>query len=449
MPLCIALLLLFAASCKSTEKPRLQQHPNHLFSLVLTENEQSAKRTSGNSVSAVSVGIDVLAESGYSILRGRRIALISNHTGVNGAGKRTADVLFANARKYGFELRKLFAPEHGFEGVLDEKFSHMRDRQTGLPIISLYDKNYSPNPEDLEDIDDLLFDIQDIGARFYTYQSTMALSMRVIAGLGKRFIVLDRPNPIGGVLVQGAVPPVEQCGGFTSIYPIPTRHGMTVGELALLYNEHFSIGCRLVVVPMRGWRRDMLYDETGIRWINPSPNMRTLEGALFYPGLGIMETTSLSVARNVLSVEGTGPAAGTARRAQPFELYGAPFVDAPRLAEELNAALQAAQNRGHPAGIRFEPVQFQAGGRQHRGVQAVLLNRTQNDSILAGLHLAQIMYRLYPQDFRNNRGFPIMVGDPRIEARLRAGEAPEAIIASWQPELERFLRIRARYLIYP
>jgi uncharacterized protein YbbC (DUF1343 family) len=276
----------------------------------------------------------------------------------------------------------------------------------------------------------------------------MALGMRVAAGLGKRFIVLDRPNPIGGEIVQGAIPPTERCGGLTSIYPIPTRHGMTLGELALLYNDHFSIGCRLVIVPMHGWRRALLYDETGLAWINPSPNMRSLEGAIFYPGLGTMETTSLSVARNVLSAEGVGIAAGTKVRAQPFELYGAPFIDAPLLTREANAALADAESRGHAAGIRFVPVHFEAGGRQHRGVQAVLHDRKENDPILAGICISAVLCRLYPQDFRMNRGFPAMVGDFTIEARLRSGESPDAITASWQPELKRFMGIRAKYLIY-
>jgi len=392
---------------------------------------------------AVLPGIDVLAEKDYAFLRGRRIALISNHTGVDRAGRRTADVLFAAAKRHGFALVKLFAPEHGFSGTLDVKFSSAHDKKTGLPVLSLYGQGYAPKPEDLEDIDDILFDIQDIGARFYTYQGTMALAMREAARLGKRFIVLDRPNPIGGEIVQGAIPPAEKCGGLTSIYPIPTRHGMTLGELALLYNEHFSIGCELAVVPMRGWRRSMLYDETGLPWINPSPNMRTLEGAIFYPGLGTAETTSLSVGRDVVS--GTG---GSGRKPAPFEVYGAAFIDENILARELNAALAAALACGHPTGISFVPIRFQAKGKQHRGVQATLHARKQNDPILAGLCLTRSLLRLYPQDFRFFSGFPNMVGDPKIEARLRAGEPPEAIAASWQPALKNFLRIRDRYLLY-
>ena len=394
-------------------------------------------RHPGTSAGAVLPGIDVLAATEYAVLRGRRVALISNHTGVNRAGERTADAVFAAARSHGFQLKKLFAPEHGFGGTLDEKFTVMRDEQTGLPVLSLYGQNYAPKPEDLADIDDLIFDIQDIGTRFYTYQATMVLAMRVAASKGKRFIVLDRPNPIGGTIVQGAVPAPEQCGSLTSIYPIPTRHGMTIAELALLYNEHFGIGCRLLVVAMRGWRRAMLYDETGLQWIHPSPNMRSLEGAIFYPGLGTAETTSLSVGRNVTAAE------GTRRKAYPFELYGAVFVDQTRLARELNAALPAAKS-----GISFTPVRFTAGGKQYRGVQAVLRDRKQNNPILAGLHLVKAMLRLYPRDFRLYSGFAREVGDPQIEARLRAGESPEAIIASWQPALDRFMLLRANYLLY-
>jgi len=382
-------------------------------------------------------GIDVLAASDFALLRGRKIALISNHTGVNSAGERTADVLFAASRTHGFSLVKLFAPEHGFGGTLDEKFSAMRDKKTGLPVLSLYGQNYAPRPGDLADVDDIVFDIQDIGTRFYTYQATMALAMRVAASKGKRFIVLDRPNPIGGALVQGAIPAPEQCGSLTSIYPIPTRHGMTIAELALLYNEHFGIGCRLAVVAMQGWRRDMLYDETGLGWIHPSPNMRSVEGAVFYPGLGTAETTGLSVARNAADVQ------GSRRKAYPFELYGAAFVDQSRLARELNAALPAAKS-----GISFTPVRFTAGGKQYRGVQAVLRDRKSNNPILAGLHLIKAMLRLYPREFRVHSGFAREVGDLKIEARLRAGESPEAIIASWQPALDAFMRVREKYLLY-
>ncbi|MDR2733934.1 MAG: DUF1343 domain-containing protein [Spirochaetota bacterium] len=415
-----------------------KQPPKYAHSTVIRHPAMSAEdlAASGNS-GVVLPGIDVLAETKFAILRGRRAALISNHTGVNRTGERTADVLFAASRQRGFQLRKLFAPEHGFGGTLDEKFTSMRDEKTGLPVLSLYGQNYAPKPEDLADIDDLIFDIQDIGTRFYTYQATMALAMRVAASRGKRFIVLDRPNPIGGALVQGAIPAPEQCGGLTSIYPIPTRHGMTIAELALLYNEHFGIGCQLAVVAMQGWRRAMLHDETGLVWTHPSPNMRSVEGAVLYPGLGTAETTSLSVGRNVTAVE------GTKRKAYPFELYGAAFVDQSRLARELNSALPASKS-----GISFTPVRFTAGGKQYRGVQAGLRDRKQNNPILAGLHLIKTMLRLYPRDFRLFSGFSKEVGDPKIEARLRAGESPEAIIASWQPALDRFMRLRENYLLY-
>jgi len=422
------------------------------------------------SAPSVLTGIDVLEASGFSVLRGRKIGLITNHTGKNARGERTVDVLWRASRRSGFSLVRLFSPEHGLSGTADDRVLSGKDAATGLKVISLFNKNYAPQPADLVGLDTLVFDIQDIGTRFYTYHGTMSLAMRAAARAGLRFIVLDRPNPIGGVLVQGAIPPPEKCGSLVTIHPIPTRHGMTIGELAGLYNRHFGIGCRLEVVPMQGWKRTMLWDETGLPWVNPSPNMRTLDGAILYPGPGTSETTSLSVGRWL-------DRASLARGLAPFEVYGANWINPQDLAgallrglpeEPVAAAVPrpgqtpriSLRNTSQPArpgfavippantGIRFEPVRFTVGGRNCFGVRARVEDRHHNDPVLAGLHFARVLLRLYPGRFVMTRGFANEVGDPAIIERLKQGETPESIVASWKPALDRFLAIRARYLLY-
>ena len=415
-------------------------------------------------------GIDVLEASGFSVLRGRKIGLITNHTGKNALGERTVDVLWRASRRHGFSLVRLFSPEHGLSGTADDRVLSGKDAATGLKVISLFNRNYAPQPADLAGLDTLVFDIQDIGTRFYTYHGTMSLAMRAAARAGLHFVVLDRPNPIGGVLVQGAIPPPEKCGSLVTIHPIPTRHGMTIGELAGLYNRHFGIRCRLVVIPMQGWKRTMLWDETGLPWVNPSPNMRTIDGAILYPGPGTSETTSLSVGRWL-------DRASLARGLAPFEVYGAIWINPLVLAGALVSGLpgeRAAAAVPRPGlsrtgssreglqpdrpgfavsppvntGIRFEPVTFSVRGKVFSGVRARVVDRHHNDPVLAGLHLARVLLRLYPGRFVMTRGFANEVGDPAIIERLKQGETPESIVASWKPALDRFLAIRARYLLY-
>ncbi len=377
----------------------------------------------------VYLGIDVLAEIDFEILQSKRVGLITNHTGRAGDGRSTIDLLHETEV---CELVALFCPEHGIRGTEDTHVDSSRDEKTGLPIHSLYGKTRKPTPEMLEGLDVLVFDIQDIGTRFYTYIGTMALAMEAAKEEGIEIVVLDRPNPIGGMRVEGAVPPAEQCGGLTSIYPIPTRHGMTIGELARLFNEEYGIGCDLTVVPMKGWKRSMYFDDTGLTWVPTSPNMRTLDGAICYPGIGVLEGTRMSCGR------------GTNR---PFEIYGAPFFDGDWITEHLNS-------KGIP-GVLFAPVSFTPSAKGHKfegerchGVRVTLTDRDVFDPILIGLHFIQTVYRHHPEDYRREDRFATLIGDPAVWEELTLGGiSPEAIIERWQPELENFRQIREKSLI--
>ena len=385
---------------------------------------------------AVLPGIDVLSSQDFDILQNKRVGLITNHTGRNAAGTSTIDILF---RAPGVRLTALFSPEHGIRGDSDDKVSSAVDSKTGLPIYSLYGTSCRPTSEMLRNIDVLVFDIQDIGTRFYTYIGTLSLAMRAAKKAGIPVVVLDRPNPIGGEKVQGAIPitPLPErkngCGAITSIHPVPTRHGMTIGELAQLFNTEYGIGCALTVVPMRGWQRSMYYDQTGLAWVNPSPNMKSLNAAILYPGPGTLETTSLSVGR------GTDSA---------FLAYGAPWVDAARVVKNLSA-------RNIP-GIRFEACSFvpTAPGFSYKGatcfgVRLVVLDRERLDPVQAGLHMAQAFHETHPQRFKAYEGFSTEVGDREAWGLLTKGQTkPEILLERWSVELDSFREVRKRYLLY-
>ncbi len=390
-------------------------------------------------------GIDVLAGQHFAALQGKRIGLITNHTGRSASGTSTVDILFHAA---GVRLTALFSPEHGIRGEADDKLGSSVDSATGLPVYSLYGTGCRPTPAMLQGVDILVFDIQDIGTRFYTYIGTLALAMQAAKDAGIPFVVLDRPNPIGGDDVQGATPtaafplitkrqrtaPADNgCSSLTSIHPIPTRHGMTVGELARLFNTEYGIGCDLTVIPMRGWRRSMYFDDTGLDWINPSPNMKSLTGAILYPGLGTLEAANLSVGR------------GTEH---PFEMYGAPWVDAAALMHNLSA-------RAIP-GITFEPCAFvpTAAGNPYRGatcygVRIAAIDRSRLNPVLAGLHLLQALYETQPTQFRTDAGFAVQVGDRSVwEMLTKQKKSPEETAGRWNGDLARFAALRERYLLY-
>lgn len=375
-------------------------------------------------------GIDVLKMNGFDVLKDQKVGLITNHTGLTRDARLTIDVLHEAPE---VNLVALYSPEHGIRGTADEKVASGKDEKTGLPIYSLYGETRKPTPEMIEGVDVLAFDIQDIGTRFYTYIGTMALAMEAAKENGKKIVILDRPNPITGSKVEGFILDEEISGGITGIYPIPTRHGMTVGELAKLFNEHFEIGCDLTVVPMKNWTRDMYWDETGLLWVHPSPNMKTLNGAILYPGLGAAETTRISCGR------------GTDR---PFEMYGAPYMDGEKLADALNA-------RNIP-GIRFVPHTFTPTAKWHKfqneechGIFAIITDRDELNSVVAGLHMVQVMEELFAPDYEVLGGFKNHSGKEIIWKHLTEEKmTPEAVVEKYQAEHDAFMELRSKYLMY-
>jgi len=373
----------------------------------------------------VLTGIDVLERDGFKQLAGKKIGLVTNHTGKNRDGRQTIDVLNKAA---GVELVALFSPEHGIRGSADEKVSDSKDEQTGLPIYSLYGETRRPKPEQLKGLDALVFDIQDIGTRFYTYISTLGYVMEEAAKAGLPVFVLDRPNPIGGIAVEGPIADADKLS-FTAYHTIPVRHGMTIGELAQLFNQERKLDCDLRVIMMEGWQRAMWFDATNLTWVNPSPNMRSLTEATLYPGVGLLETTNVSVGR------GTDT---------PFEVVGAPWLDGQRLASHLNV-------RGI-AGARFVPVRFTPRGsvfqgKECGGINIIVTDRAQFRPVLAGIEMAAALRRLYPTEWKLDNYGRLLVNADTLE-RVTRGEPAEEIARSWSARLEEFRRARARALIY-
>ena len=388
-------------------------------------NSTAAAATTAPLDAEVLNGIDVLERDGFRQLAGLRIGLVTNHTGRDRRGRQTIDVLREAAN---VKLVALFAPEHGIRGLLDDKVSDTKDERTGLPIYSLYSETRRPKPEQLRELDALVFDIQDIGTRFYTYISTLGHVMEEAARARIPVFVLDRPNPIRGNEAEGPVADEDKLS-FTGYHMIPVRHGMTTGELARLFNAERKIGCDLRVVEMERWRRAMWFDGTGQTWINPSPNMRSLTQATLYPGVGLLEMTNVSVGR------GTDT---------PFELIGAPWIDGARLASYLNER--------RIAGVRFVPVRFTPRasvfqGEECGGVNLVITDRALLRPVYTGIEIAAALRRLHPNDWQIDKYGRLLANADTLE-RLKRGESPEQIALSWQPRLEEFRRARTRALIY-
>jgi uncharacterized protein YbbC (DUF1343 family)/CubicO group peptidase (beta-lactamase class C family) len=378
-------------------------------------------------------GIDILKRDEFRILRGRHVGLVTNHTGVDRQGNRTIDLLHQAAE---VKLVAIFSPEHGIVGRAESAVADTKDEKTGLPVYSLFGERQRPTLEQLRGIDTLVYDIQDVGCRFYTYLTTLGYILEAAAEHKLKVVVLDRPNPIGGEVVEGPVlePKLES---FTGYHPLPVRHGMTVGELASLFNRQRTINADLQVIRMEGWRRHSLFDQTGLTWINPSPNMRSLTAALLYPGIGLLETTNLSVGR------------GTDR---PFEILGAPWFDGRKLAEDLSRYSDSSQASDRLTGVRFVPTRFTPksstyAGKDCGGVQIFLDDWNAFSSVMTGLIIAYELHRLYPDDWRTI-GYQKLLAHPPTYKALMRGESPKQIRRLWQPELEEFLRIRKRYLLY-
>jgi uncharacterized protein YbbC (DUF1343 family) len=368
-------------------------------------------------------GIDVLAKQGFGVLKGLRVGLITNHTGEDRERNPTIDLL---RKAPGVQLQALFSPEHGLRGVKDEHVANSVDEQTGLPVYSLYGPTTKPTADQLKDLDALVFDIQDVGCRFYTYTATMAKAMEAAAENGKKYFVLDRVDPINGVAIDGPV--LTGQPSFVGYHVVPLRYGMTMGELAKMFNAERKCGADLTVIPLENWRRDAWFDQTGLPWTNPSPNMRNLTEAILYPGVGLLES-AVSVGR------GTDT---------PFEVVGAPYVDDRKFAEELNRAALP--------GVRFVPIRFTPTASIHSnqvcgGVYILLTERDRCRVVDIGLLLAETLYRLYPQEFKPEKLGHLLLDDPTLEA-IKAGKPLPEIRAAWQAGLDDFQKRRAKYLLY-
>jgi len=371
-------------------------------------------------------GIDVLKRDGFALLKDKRVGLITNHTGRDRDGNSAIDLLH---QAPGVKLVALFSPEHGIRGALDQSnISNSADEKTGLPIYSLYGETKAPTAEMLKEIDALVFDIQDVGARFYTYTSTLGLALEVAAKYKKSFVVLDRVNPINGQDVEGPLADADKLS-FTAHHPIPVRHGMTVGELALLFNKERNINADLRVVRVEDWRRSQWFDSTGLVWINPSPNMRSLTEATLYPGVCLLEPTNVSVGR------GTDT---------PFEVIGAPWIDGRKLSEALNGAKLP--------GVRFVPVRFTPKSSVHKdtecgGVNIIVTNRDLFEPVITGLEMASQLRKLFPKDFLIDR-FNRLLANQKVFDAFRQGSDARAMRQVWESELDAFRAIRSKYLLY-
>jgi uncharacterized protein YbbC (DUF1343 family) len=373
---------------------------------------------------AVLSGLDVLRADGFAALRGKRIGLVTNHTGRARDGATTIDLLHAAKD---LTLVRLFSPEHGIRGILDANVPSSRD-ETGLTIYSLYGDTRRPTAEMLEGIDTMVIDLQDIGARFYTYMTTMAYVMEEAAKHKISVVVLDRPNPVNGFQIEG--PTLDKAAlSFVGYFPMPIRHGMTLGELAKLFNAENKIGADLTVVPLRNWNRDEWFDSTGLPWINPSPNMRNLIQATLYPGIGAIEGTNVSVGR------GTDT---------PFEQVGAPWIDGVTLADALNG-------RAIP-GVRFYPVRFTPASSKYAneecgGVFMIVSDRSAIHPVRVGLEIAAMLHKLYGSKYELESAERLF-GSREGIARIRAGDDPAAIVSGWAAGEARWRLLRNKYLLY-
>ena len=408
-------------------------HAFLFLALVLPMAASAAPDAASGEASATPVtGIEALLKQPPDFLRGKRIGLVTNPTGVDRELRSSIDLL---ARHPDLQLVTLFGPEHGVRGNAQagEKVEAAVDEATGLPVFSLYGEHREPTAEMLQGIDVLLFDIQDVGARVYTYPYTLAGAMRAARRAGIPVVVLDRPNPIGGVNVEGPVLEPEYAS-FVGQFPIPLRHGMTMGELARLFNEAFAINAELHVVPVEGWNRSVGEPGQALPWIPPSPNMPTPDTALVYPGTALLEGTNVSEGR------------GTTR---PFEIIGAPFIQAEALAAHMNALALP--------GVRFRPAWFTPTFSKHAGllsggVQIHVTDRKAFLPVRTGLALLKTLHDDYPQDFRFEPGnppfFDKLAGNGWIRLAVGKGESVDDMEARWQPELQRFQEVRRRYLLY-
>ena len=376
-------------------------------------------------IPSVRTGIDVIARDGFAVLRGAKVGLITNHTGLTREEATTLDTLHDAP---GVDLRAVFGPEHGVRGAVDASVEDGRDERTGLPVYSLYGPRSEPDDAQLAGLDTLVYDIQDVGCRFYTYLSTLGHCIQAAARRRLRLIVLDRPNPIGGVAVEGPVADESRLS-FTAFHAIPVRHGMTLGELALLMNVERGLNAELIVVKCEGWKRADWWDATGLTWVNPSPNLRSVTQAALYPGIGLAEFTNVSVGR------GTDT---------PFEVFGAPYVDGRALAYVMNAK--------NLPGIRFVPVRFTPrasvfAGETCGGVQMLLTDRVKFAPVRMGLELALALRALYLEEWQASKYLTLLASRTAMDGVL-AGEEYPTLARRWTADLKTFVQARAPFLLY-
>ena len=372
----------------------------------------------------VQTGLDVLEAEKFAPLRGKHVGLITNHTGLDYQERTTINVL---AHAPGVQVVALFSPEHGIAGHSDEKLSSSKDASTGLPIFSLYGDHLRPTDEMLQGIDALVFDVQDAGVRFYTYTTTMAYCMEEAAKRKISFFVLDRPNPLNGDIVEGPMLDAEKTS-FVGYYPLPVRYGLTIGELAQFYNAENHINADLHVIPMKNWHRNYFFESTGLKWIPPSPNLRTLKGSLLYPGLEILQNAGVSVGRGTEA---------------PFEEFGAPWING----EEVAAALNAKGLPGvHFANQPFIPVSGLYAGQRCGGVGVRVTDRAALRSMRVGLEIAATLQKKYPDHFDVTK-LLFLVGNDSTIQQLQSGTPVGQIIATWA-NLAAYDTARRRYFLY-
>jgi uncharacterized protein YbbC (DUF1343 family) len=373
----------------------------------------------------VLTGIDVLQRDRFALLQNRRVGLITNHTGLDSKGRATVDLLHFAPHVH---LTALFGPEHGIRGAVDEAVPDSRDAATGLPVYSLYGARTRPTAEQLTLVDALAYDIQDVGTRYYTYISTLGLCMEASAAARLPFYVLDRPNPINGVDVEGPLADADKLS-FTAYHSLPVRHGLTVGEIARLLVAEKRLNLDLHVVPLEGWHRHDFWDATDLTWTNPSPNMRSVTQALLYPGIGLLEFTNVSVGR------GTDT---------PFERMGAPWIDGRALAHTLNT-------RGLPGvrfvSIRFTPNASKFAGQECGGISIMIVERARFKPVLTGLAIAVVLRQLYPAAWETANYLRLLANQKTFD-RLLAGADEHELTRSFDADLHAFRARIAPHLLY-
>ena len=407
--------------------------------MTLTLERESDKEIMKKSVQPVQLGLERLLEDVPADIRRARVGLICNQASVDHGFRHAADLVHNHPD---INLRALFGPQHGIRGDVQDNMietEHGIDRKTGLRVHSLYSETREPTDAMLDDIDVLIFDMQDVGCRIYTFVYTLANCMRAARRLGKKVIVCDRPNPINGVSMAGNILEPEYAS-FVGQFPLPTRHGMTVGELAQLFNEHFKIDCELEVIPMIGWKREFWHDDTDAPWVMPSPNMPTLDAATVFPGAVHFEGTQVSEGR------------GTTK---PFELIGAPYIDPDDYADQLNSL--------GLAGVYFRSCVFQPTFQKHAGVscggvQTHVIDRDSFEPWVAGIAMAKFAHDMYPNEFRwkeppyeyvfDKNPFDVISGTAKIREAFEKGVALETIEDETKAPLAEFKKLREGYLLY-